>query len=715
MSTIFKLLKKDISKIIHSKPVLITIMAFCLVPASYALLNIKASWNPYSTENIRRLPIAVVNDDEGSSINGKNMNIGKQIIGQLKKNHDVKWVITDDWDGNNGLDQGKYYAMIEIPSDFSDRLGSLASDAPQKPTVVYKSNEKLNPAATKITSQAKDTLTEQIRSSFTQLSGRMILKQLNKTGIDVSANKSRILGIRDSLNDSMATIRKADNQLKRVNKNSQDVKNYLATVKNGIPRVSSQINDLSNVLTQQQNLLNTAKNNADATKNSVNNALNSVQSSTDSLQSNVSSLNADSSPSLIRSQVAATKTAGNTLINALNDGIRVFDVVNSIIPNSQANRLVIDFTNAKKSIKQQQRYLDQVSAKSTSRSSVSKLLKRINQLNEQIQNNLTSAAASASSATDSLDAVGDAADGNSSRNAELIASLKEIIPELKALQSAGSSISSLSINQVNSISTKLNDIKAQLNGLDQQLSFINNKNLNKLIGLLETSPDVSNILATPIKLQTKELYNMGVFGYGATPFYTVLSIWIGILLLTTVVAWRYPAGKTMRENKIYYYQTYGGKFLLYLSIAFTQTLITLIGEILWLGIRPRSLLAFMGIDFFTAFVFTMIIFSLVFSFGNVGKVFAVLLMILQIFGTGGLYPLEVIPNGLTNFAKFLPFTYAVSAFRESIAGPDWGIYFHDLWILFLMGIILVIFTPLMRRLFRKPIHELEVGVEKSEL
>ncbi|WP_268913369.1 YhgE/Pip domain-containing protein [Lentilactobacillus sp. SPB1-3] len=715
MSTIFKLLKKDISKIIHSKPVLITIMAFCLVPASYALLNIKASWNPYSTENIRRLPIAVVNDDEGSSINGKNMNIGKQIIGQLKKNHDVKWVITDDWDGNNGLDQGKYYAMIEIPSDFSDRLGSLASDAPQKPTVVYKSNEKLNPAATKITSQAKDTLTEQIRSSFTQLSGRMILKQLNKTGIDVSANKSRILGIRDSLNDSMATIRKADNQLKRVNKNSQDVKNYLATVKNGIPRVSSQINDLSNVLTQQQNLLNTAKNNADATKNSVNNALNSVQSSTDSLQSNVSSLNADSSPSLIRSQVAATKTAGNTLINALNDGIRVFDVVNSIIPNSQANRLVIDFTNAKKSIKQQQRYLDQVSAKSTSRSSVSKLLKRINQLNEQIQNNLTSAAASASSATDSLDAVGDAADGNSSRNAELIASLKEIIPELKALQSAGSSISSLSINQVNSISTKLNDIKAQLNGLDQQLSFINNKNLNKLIGLLETSPDVSNILATPIKLQTKELYNMGVFGYGATPFYTVLSIWIGILLLTTVVAWRYPAGKTMRENKIYYYQTYGGKFLLYLSIAFTQTLITLIGEILWLGIRPRSLLAFMGIDFFTAFVFTMIIFSLVFSFGNVGKVFAVLLMILQIFGTGGLYPLEVIPNGLTNFAKFLPFTYAVSAFRESIAGPDWEIYFHDLWILFLMGIILVIFTPLMRRLFRKPIHELEVGVEKSEL
>ncbi|GAY72108.1 YhgE/Pip domain-containing protein [Lentilactobacillus kosonis] len=293
MTTIFKLFKNDISKIFHSKPVLITIMAFCLVPASYALLNIKSSWDPYSTQNIRRLPIAVVNDDEGGAVNGKSLNIGKQIVEQLKKNHDVKWVITNDWAGNNGLDQGKYYAMIEIPSDFSDRLASLASNNPQKPTVVYKSNEKLNPAATKITSQAKDSLTEQIRSSFTQLSGRLILKQLNKTGVDLSTHKSEILGIRDTLNDSISTIKKADNQLKRVNKNSQDVKAYLSTVKKGIPRVSQQIDDLSNVLTQQQNLMSAAKTNADTTKNSVNSALNSIQNQADTLQSAVGSLNAE--------------------------------------------------------------------------------------------------------------------------------------------------------------------------------------------------------------------------------------------------------------------------------------------------------------------------------------------------------------------------------------------------------------------------------------
>ncbi|GAY72107.1 YhgE/Pip domain-containing protein [Lentilactobacillus kosonis] len=420
---------------------------------------------------------------------------------------------------------------------------------------------------------------------------------------------------------------------------------------------------------------------------------------------------------MIKSQVTATQNAGNALVAGLNNGIRVFDVVGSIIPSNKINQLIVDFTNAKKSIKQEQRYLDQLTTNlnSSNQSSVSGLIKRINRINNQIQDNLTLAAEEANSATASLDAVGDAADSSSSRNAQLISSLKDVIPELKALQSAGSSISSLSISRVNDVRNRLDGIQAQLNGLDKQLSFINNKNLDRLIKLLGSDPDIANILATPIKLQTKELYNMGLFGYGATPFYTVLSIWIGILLLTTFIAWKYPPGKTMRENKIYYYQIYGGKFLLYLSIAFTQTLITLTGEILLLGIRPRSLLAFIGIDFVTALVFTMIIFSLVFSFGNVGKVISVILMVLQIFGTGGLYPLEVIPSGLTNFAKFLPFTYAIDAFREAIAGPDWGIYFHDLLVMLAFGLGLIILTPITRRLFRKPIHDLETGVEKSEI
>lgn len=713
-NTIFKLFKRDLSKIIHSKPVLITILAFCLVPASYAVLNIKASWDPYSTQNIRRLPIAVVNDDEGSTLNGKNINVGKEVITKLKKNHDVKWMITNDWDGNNGLDQGKYYAMIEIPSDFSSRLASLASDNPQKPTVVYKSNEKLNPAATKITGQAKDTLTEQIRSNFTQLSGSLVLKKLNQVGADLDSHRPEILGIRNSLNDSIGEIKKADQHLNRVNRNSKDVQKYLKTVKNGIPKVSAQITDLSNILSQQQNLISTTKNNLAATKNSVNNAMDSIQNQSDSLQSAISGIDPENnSGQALARQATVASRAGNALVAGLNDGIRVFDIVGSIIPSNRINNLVVSFTNAKKQIKQQQRYLNGL--QTGSGNNPTRLTNKINSLNDKIQDELGSAATTANSTENRLDSLGDTTASDSSNNSDLISSLREVIPELKAMQSAGNSISGLSVNRVKSVQEKLDNIKSQLSDLDDQLSFLNSRNLDKLINLLGKDPDIASILASPIKLKSKELYNMGVFGYGATPFYTVLSIWIGVLLLTTIISWKYAVGSTMRENKIRYYQTYGGKFLLYLTIAFTQTLFTFIGEIGFLGIRPHSLLAFTLIDFFTALVFTMIIFSLVFSFGNVGKVVGVLLMILQIFGTGGLYPLEVIPQGLTSLTPYLPFTYSISAFREAISGPDWRIFFNDLLILAGFGLFFVTLTPISRRLFRKPIHALEEGFEKSQL
>ncbi|WP_283679484.1 YhgE/Pip domain-containing protein [Lentilactobacillus sp. Marseille-Q4993] len=716
MKTIFDLFKQDIKKIIHSKPVWITILAFCLVPATYAVLNIKASWDPYSTANIRRLPIAVVNSDEGSTIKGKNLNVGKQITNKLKTNHDVKWVITNDWDGNNGLNQGKYYALIEIPSDFSSRLATLTTDSPQKPTIVYKSNEKLNPAATKITGQAKTTLTDQIRTNFTQLSGKLVLKQLNNVGADISSSKPQILGIKTTLLDSINEIKKTSKQLNQVNGNASHVKQYLNAVKNDIPKVSSQINNLSDILTQQQKLLTTTKNSISSTKNELGNALNSIQGQTDSFQSAISGVGAaGNSINLIRPQVTTAVNASNSLVNVLNDGLRVLDVVNSIIPTNRGNNLIGKFASAKKQIKAQQGYLKQLK-QSNSQGEVKRLQAKINRLNDQLDRTLSSAAADSNTVEDGLDSISNSTNEDTDNNSDVINSLKSVIPELQAIQKAGDSVSDLTISRVNTMQAKLAQIKTKLSDLDNQLNFLTDENLDKVINLLGKNPDVANFLASPVKLQTKELYNMGLFGYGATPFYTVLSIWIGILLLTTIIAWKYPEQKrAQRKDTLHPYHSYGGKFLLYLSIAFTQTFITWFGEIVLLGIRPRSLFAFIGIDLFTALVFTMIIFSLVFSFGNAGKVIAVLLMILQIFGTGGLYPLEVIPKGLTAFTPFLPFTYAIGAFREAIAGPIWSVYFSDMLTLGLFGVIMVLLTPIFRRLLKKPVTALEEGFEESQL
>lgn len=227
MRTILTLLKRDLHNIFHSRPVWITLLAFCLIPAIYAVPNIMVSWDPYSKANTSRLPIAVVNDDEGSTVNGKQLNVGKQIVGELKQNHAINWIMTNDWQGNNGLDEGKYYSLIEIPNDFSSKLATLVSTNPEKPNIIYKSNEKLNPAATKITGQAVDTLTEQVRDSFIKISTKAALKEMNAAGAKINTHKPEILQIRSSLLDAINTVKKTNGYLDKANKDSDNVQQYL--------------------------------------------------------------------------------------------------------------------------------------------------------------------------------------------------------------------------------------------------------------------------------------------------------------------------------------------------------------------------------------------------------------------------------------------------------------------------------------------------------
>lgn len=264
MRTIFTLFKRDLKRIFRSRPVWITLLAFCLLPSIYAIPNIKASWDPYSKANTSRLPIAVVNGDEGSTVNGKSVDIGKQIVTQLKRSKDIHWVITNSWQGNNGLDQGKYYALIEIPNDFSSKLGTLVTTNPQKPNIVYKSNEKLNPAATKITGQAKDSLTEQVRDNFIKISSKAALKEMNSVGEKLDTHKPQILQIRTSLMDAINTIKKTQGYLGNVNHDSKDMQQYLSTVKNDIPKISQQISALQKVVNHGKSLTNATKDSLDS-------------------------------------------------------------------------------------------------------------------------------------------------------------------------------------------------------------------------------------------------------------------------------------------------------------------------------------------------------------------------------------------------------------------------------------------------------------------
>ncbi len=245
------------------------------------------------------------------------------------------------------------------------------------------------------------------------------------------------------------------------------------------------------------------------------------------------------------------------------------------------------------------------------------------------------------------------------------------------------------------------------------MKMINEKNLDHIIEIMEKNPEqISNLLSSPVELKNVQLYNLGLFGYGVTPFYTTLSIWVGVLLLSLILTLK--CRKFEDGTKINMLQKYFGKLLLFICISFIQTTITLLGEFLLLGIRPTSILGMILVAFATNITFSIIIYTCIYVFGNTGKGLATVLMIFQIFGTGGIYPLEIISRRLAAMAPFLPFTYSVNGFREAIAGPSWHHLFKMLGMLGCFSGLFLVVSPL-KRVFNKQIQKMENEFEKSGL
>lgn len=723
MRTIITLLTRDFKNIFHSRPVLITLIAFCVIPAIYALLNIKASWNPYSPANTSRLPIAVINNDEGSTVNGKSLNVGDQVIDELKQNHEINWVITNDWQGNNGLDQGKYYALIEIPNDFSSRLATLASANPQKPNVIYKSNEKLNPAATIISGQARDTLTQQIRTNFTKVTGREVLQEMNLVGKKLDTKKPQILQIRSSLLNAISTINRTKAYLNRLNQHSADVRAYLKDINQNLPKVSSQINHLQSIINHGKSLNMATSRTIDAARSSLSTGLETLHSQNDRLQSMLTNLSAlidtNHNPSLLKTEIIQVASLNDAVINQINKQLRVLDVLNNLLPTSGTTTLIKSLAHLKAGFNRQSQPISklkrltnhQAVGNQQMKQLISQLSRTDNRLANRIETATTTFNATTSQSLDDLDNL----NRNSLNNdSSVVQTLQNLIPKLQALQSAGTAASNLSSGRISKVNHRLDNVRKTLRDLDQKADFINNQNLTQLTAILEKNPSLSNLLSSPISLKNTELYNLGKFGYAAMPFYAVLSVWVGILLLTAIVTWRYRLPVDQRLPKPNLIQQYVGKLGLFLTFSMAQTTFTLLGELLILGIRPSSLIALLAIAYTTTLVFSVMLFTLVFLFGNAGKVFGVLLLIVQIFGTGGIYPLETIPRDLSALAPLLPFTYAIRGFREAIAGPDWGTFSRLLLTLALFGCLFLLITPL-KRFFIRPVKLLEEGMKRSKL
>lgn len=195
MKQIWRIYTTDLRNVAKHWAAIVIVLGLMILPSLYAWFNIKASWDPYG--NTKDVPIAVSNQDAGSNLRGKDINIGNEIVDSLKKNKNMGWKFVDEKQAIYGVEHGDYYASITIPKDFSEKIATVISDNPQKPELDYFVNEKVNAIAPKITAKGASGITEEISKNFVKTANGEIFEIFNDLGIDLETNLPSIEKVKD--------------------------------------------------------------------------------------------------------------------------------------------------------------------------------------------------------------------------------------------------------------------------------------------------------------------------------------------------------------------------------------------------------------------------------------------------------------------------------------------------------------------------------------
>lgn len=703
MKNIFKIYTNDLKTIIKNPATIIIMIGLSILPSLYAWINIAASWNPYA--NTGNLPVAVVNNDEGDSLNGKNINVGAEIIKQLEDNKNISWQFVDEWQANYGLNEGKYYALIEIPSDFSKDLTSLASVAPTKPHIVYRVNEKLNAIATKITNAAKNQLADSVKSNFIATVNSEAIKSINNLGDELKLDKSNIIQLKDTLNEATGNIASIQKLIDDSNANSSSLQQYLNSFKSTLPKITEQINTLQKTTEANKELILSTKQTINNTSNTINNDLIQIQSTNMQTQNVIESLKNSSNNDLMK-QLTALNSSLNSLLES---DINYLNIINSSNPNDKIKNYINSLNGLKNQTSTETAKIDELNkayANNSSTNDINAMLDSLSSLSKEISNAAFNVSNMFySSVMPALNTISNSLTSSMDNTNLILENTKIIVPQLESLANFGIGSSQLSIDQANDLNSKLSTIQSQLQDLSNKMNTLSNDNLDQIINLVNMNPnDIAGFLSSPIDVKETDLYGEGIFGIGLTPFYSVLAVWVGSLLACALLTVENKKLKNIKNLTLK--QEHFGKLLLFLTLSLIQSTIIILGDRYILGVKPENFILMFFFGILTGITFTIIIFTLVSLFGNIGKAIAVVIMVFQIAGSGGIYPIQTNPDIFGVLQPLWPFTYAINGFREAISGPIWtNVYLNILALLAFCLVFLVLV------IFKKPFHKITEYME----
>lgn len=686
MRNIWTVFKTDIRTLSKCFFACVVVVAIALLPSLYAWLNIYSNWDPYG--NTGGISIAVASLDEGyTNEDGTYENKGDDVVADLREATSINWVIVDtEEEAKGGVESGDYYAAVVIDKQFSRNMYRMLTDWTGKPAITYYENAKKNAVATKITDTAVETLKRSISENYLEVVIGGIMEQSNLLAADLTADdpEAAVKGVLYQAQDllhacgrmmdafeaaggsgvSESSAAALEAAVASINKNLPDgaqlqqtaaeiqmqLNTALARVERALDRLNSAIENAPELPSAQQQLRDAAA---------------QLEKAADTLETWAAGLEASGTETGKTQAEAARQTAAECRKTAKQ--------LRALAESPDSADLLADCDALVKSIRTM---VDKIPVTSKA------LQKELDTVAGQVADTMEGMAALAGDAkamktalAETADAVGDTMALLRPATEKLLTSLESTIDDLEGLTT--------------------------------------DEYMDTLVNILGGDPAVyGQYFPEMVQTSVNAVYPIANYGSAMTPFYTVLAIWVGGVILSSLIKIHARTEGLIDPKPA---ELYFGRYLFFFVLSQIQAAVIVTGDLYILKVQclHPGMLYLTGA--LTAFTFSLLIYSLALSFGDVGKAIVVVIMVMQIAGSSGTFPIELLPAIYQKIYRFFPFPYAIDAMRECICGMYGNYYWQQIGFLLLFAAAALLIGLLVRRPFMGLNRFMEEKLEETEL
>ena len=682
--TVFKTDLRTLSKCFFA---CVVVVAIALLPSLYAWLNIYSNWDPYG--NTGGISIAVASLDRGYTDNGEYVNKGRDVLEDLKTATSINWVIVDtEQEATDGVYAGDYYAAVVIDEDFSRKMYRMFTDWTGQPAITYYENAKKNAVATKITDTAVETLKRSISENYLEVVISGIMEQSNLLAADLTETdpETAVKGLLYQAQDVLSGCRAMMDAFRAAGStgvsetDAQALSDAIASINSSLPDGDA----IADSAARLQHALYTALAN-------VERALDRFESALDTAQ-----------PPAARQQLRDAAAAMGKLSTQLSGLAGQLDGIN-VTGNPVLTAQAIQLRELAGHCTQLQNALNQLA----DGGAAGGLLADCGALVEAIRNAAARIPVTDRDLRRQLDTVvsevSDAMDGVKSLSADAKAMRAALSDTTAALSVTMEQLRPAAERMVNALSDTIDKLEGMTAG----------EYMDMLLEILGGDPAAySRYFPEMVQTTVNKVYPIENYGSAMAPFYTTLAIWVGGVILSSLVKIHARTEGLIDPRPA---ELYFGRYLFFFLLSQIQAAVIVTGDLYLLKIQclhPGLLYLTASL---TAFTFSLVIYSLAIAFGDVGKAVVVVIMVMQIAGSSGTFPIELLPEIYQKIYRFFPFPYAIDAMRECICGLYGDYYMTQLAFLLLFAAAALLIGLLVRRPFMGLNHFMEEKLEETEL